>query len=84
MQVASRPVNENPAPLARDESVVHPAVDRPHCSVLGDVLSLVVALPAIRRDRTDSARARIHREGLPSADDLAERVIGQLVCDRLR
>jgi hypothetical protein len=38
----------------------------------------------IRVDRLDAARARLaHVEDL-SADELADRIVGRLVCDRLR
>jgi hypothetical protein len=40
--------------------------------------------PALRRDRLEEARLRLARGDTPTAEDLAERMIGRLVCDRLR
>jgi len=40
--------------------------------------------PAIRADRLAEARKRLEEGDHPSADDLARRMVGRLVCDRLR
>jgi hypothetical protein len=38
----------------------------------------------VRPDRLDKARARLEHVDELSADELADRIIGRLVCDRLR
>jgi hypothetical protein len=40
--------------------------------------------PAIRDDRLAEARRRLETGEQPSAEDLAQRLVGRLVCDRLR
>ena len=40
--------------------------------------------PAVRDDRLAEARERLETGERPSADDLAGRMVGRLVCDRLR
>jgi hypothetical protein len=40
--------------------------------------------PAVRDDRLAEARERLETGDRPSADDLAGRMVGRLVCDRLR
>lgn len=49
-----------------------------------DVLVRLGGLPAVRADRTATARALLIADALPSADVLAEMLVGRLVCDRLR
>ena len=38
----------------------------------------------IRTDRLEEARRRLETGEQPSAEDLAQRMVGRLVCDRLR
>ena len=38
----------------------------------------------VRDDRLAEARERLERGDQPSAEDLAQRMVGRLVCDRLR
>ena len=40
--------------------------------------------PAVRPDRLAEARLRLETGEVPTADDLANRMVGRLVCDRLR
>lgn len=40
--------------------------------------------PVIRADRLEEARQRLADGFHPTADDLADRMVGRLVCDRLR
>ncbi len=40
--------------------------------------------PAVRDDRLAEARERLETGDRPTADDLAGRMVGRLVCDRLR
>lgn len=44
----------------------------------------LVGGPAIRHDRLADARLRLARGEQPSDHDIAERMVGRLVCDRLR
>ena len=39
---------------------------------------------SVRPDRLAEARARIAQGDEPSSDELADRIVGRLVCDRLR
>jgi hypothetical protein len=39
---------------------------------------------SVRPDRCEEARERMAAGDEPSADDLADRMVGRLVCDRLR
>ena len=49
-----------------------------------ELVEVLAALPTIRRERTDDVRTRLADGTLPSADELAEKLIGRLICDRLR
>lgn len=40
--------------------------------------------PVLRTEHLERARQRLARGDTPSAEDLAERMIGRLLCDRLR
>jgi hypothetical protein len=40
--------------------------------------------PRVRPERLEEARERMAAGDEPSADDLADRMVGRLVCDRLR
>jgi len=40
--------------------------------------------PAIRDDRMAEVRRRLESGEQPSAEDVAQRMVGRLVCDRLR
>ena len=40
--------------------------------------------PAIRHDRVEEARHHLETDAAPSAEALAQRMVGRLVCDRLR
>lgn len=40
--------------------------------------------PSVRADRLEEARLRLATGEVPTADDLANRMVGRLVCDRLR
>lgn len=44
----------------------------------------LVGSPAIRDDRLAEVRLRLEAGEQPSAEDLAQRMVGRLVCDRLR
>jgi hypothetical protein len=40
--------------------------------------------PAIRDDRVEEARQHLETDSPPTAEALAQRMVGRLVCDRLR
>lgn len=44
----------------------------------------IESAPAVRVDRLAQARLRLETGEAPTADDLANRMVGRLVCDRLR
>ena len=44
----------------------------------------LVESPPIRDDRLEEARRRLETGEQPSAEALAQRMVGRLVCDRLR
>jgi len=48
------------------------------------LLDELLAEPSIRPERLAEARARIDAGDRPTNDDLANRMVGRLVCDRLR
>lgn len=49
-----------------------------------EMISAVREAPEIRLDLLEEARNRLDRGEQPSADALAERMVGRLICDRLR
>jgi hypothetical protein len=57
----------------------HGAGDLPN-----DVLERLSEQPAVRPDRLAEARQRLADGEQPSAEALAQRMVGRLVCDRLR
>jgi hypothetical protein len=44
----------------------------------------IKSTPSVRADRLAEARERLETGEVPTADDLANRMVGRLVCDRLR
>lgn len=48
------------------------------------LLEQLEATPPVRPDRLAEARARLAVGDQPDADTLAKRMVGRLVCDRLR
>ena len=49
-----------------------------------EVFARMRAVPALRSDRLEQARRRLECGDGPTAEDLAARMIGRLLCDRLR
>lgn len=49
-----------------------------------DVLEHLAETPDVRSDRVEVARDHIEHGDVCSADELADHIIGRLVCDRLR
>jgi len=71
----------NPASAA---PVLSEPVTPPPGGVPPEVVALLAGLPALRSERLDEVRERLASGDLPSDADLAERMVGRLVCDRLR
>lgn len=59
-------------------------VERRIDDVPAAVFEILDEAPSIRLDRLEQARRRLEAGEQPSADDLARRMVGRLVCDRLR
>jgi hypothetical protein len=47
-------------------------------------MAAMASLPAVRADRVAQALARIESGAVLTAEELADKVVGRLVCDRLR
>ncbi len=48
------------------------------------LIERLTAEPAVRSDRLEEAKHRLDASELPDADALATKLVGRLVCDRLR
>ena len=59
-------------------------VATPRGVVPSDALDRVSSLPDIRQERVSEALARLAAGCGPTDEELADRVIGRMVCDRLR
>ena len=59
-------------------------MDRPEGSLPDGLLEQLEATPAVRPDRLAEARQRLAEGAQPDADELATKMVGRLVCDRLR
>lgn len=57
---------------------------RDPASVPVGLLDTLGAVPAVREDRVAAARRRLEEGSIPSDQDLAGRMVGRIVCDRLR
>ncbi len=70
----------------RDEPSVEPTVPVPLSIELltAEVLEHQAELPRVRVERVAAVRARMEAGRSPSSDDLARKMVGRLVCDRLR
>jgi hypothetical protein len=66
---APQPVSE---PVTGDATVPDAAVDR------------MARMPAVRADRVAQARAFLDSGDELTSEELADKVVGRLVCDRLR
>jgi hypothetical protein len=66
------------------DSVGDEYVDCRLAEVPSEVFARLLQAPVLRPDRLEQARRRLERGDTPSAEALAERMIGRLVCDRLR
>jgi hypothetical protein len=52
--------------------------------VPSEALRRLAGTPLLRRERLELARQRLFAADRPSAEDIADRLVGRLVCDRLR
>jgi hypothetical protein len=86
MQPTSEQVERSLADLRHPphEPEVVVADDDDAASVPEVVAAVLSAVPAIRSDAVDRARRRLEAGEQPTDDELAEKVVGRLVCDRLR
>jgi hypothetical protein len=77
-------------PRSPEDACTHPdgPCDRSPRTTLGDLpeglLAQLEDTVAVRSDRLDHARVWLAHVDEISADDLADRIVGRLVCDRLR
>jgi hypothetical protein len=60
------------------------ATDPPHEPLPDGLLEQLATLPSMRDERLARARHRLETGDQPSAEALAQRMVGRLVCDRLR
>jgi hypothetical protein len=81
-QPAPDPAAGGPAPTGPDRSADRSA-EGP-ADVPADVLATLWSAPAVRPERLAEARGRLAGGPPPSAQALADRIVGRLVCDRLR
>lgn len=58
--------------------------DRPVADVPSELVRLLSQEPPVRSDRLAEVRQRLEDGEQPSAEALAHRMVGRLVCDRLR
>lgn len=61
-----------------------PDLDHRLAEVPSEVFSRLGREPSLRPERLERAVRRLARGDAPSAEALADRMIGRLVCDRLR
>jgi hypothetical protein len=74
LQVGEHDAPGTPAPVGLAGTAVVPA----------GLVDALAGAPAIRDERLADVRQRMIGGANPSADDLAERMVGRLVCDRIR
>jgi len=89
MQPTDHQVQRSLAALqAGDHSRTQDLVPRrgavPRTDLPPGVLEMIEKAPAVRAERLEAARTHLAAGEVPSADDLADRMVGRLVCDRLR
>lgn len=87
MKVSETQVERSIAALRRpdpDATPVPKAARPPEVELPAGLIDLIEATPAVRPEVVAAARARIDLGEQPSADDVADKVVGRLVCDRLR
>ena len=60
------------------------AAPRDLAAVPVGLLDTLHRAPAVREDRVAAARERLASGAIPTDEDLAGRMVGRIVCDRLR
>ena len=78
----SEGATEGPAESAAEGSTVPPSASGDPCPE--GLVAALAAAPAVRDDRIAEARRRLEQGEEPSPEALAQRMVGRLVCDRLR
>jgi hypothetical protein len=85
MQPTSEQVERSLADLRHRPDDVEVRSSHGEVDLVSDEVSAVLSLmPAIRSDVVDRARRRLDAGEQPTDDELAAKVVGRLVCDRLR
>ena len=72
------------ATAAAAEAGAPPSVEDDPVACPEGLVEQLMDSPAIRDDRLAEARQRLESGEQPTAEDLAQRMVGRLVCDRLR
>ena len=72
------------APPLADVAAAGVAVHLDESAVPREVDEVLSHMPDVRVDRVAEARRRLESGDTPSAQELADRMLGRLVCDRLR
>jgi hypothetical protein len=72
------------APATDDDAADVAEVSGDQADIHTAVLELLGDEPVIRLDRLSDVRRRLDAGEQPTDDDLAGRMVGRLVCDRLR
>jgi hypothetical protein len=78
VQRSLRALSERPSDPAGPES------ERVSDALPEGLVERLAGAPAVRDDRLAEARERLETGAQPTSDDLAGRMVGRLVCDRLR
>lgn len=84
MQPTEQQVERSLAALRSSPSGEAPSAPTIYVDVPEGVVDLLLATPPLRLERMAEALRRLVAGQQPSDDDLARRVVGRLVCDRLR
>ena len=84
MQPTDHQVERSLEALRHDEWGPDARAAAPDADVPEGLLALLDSSPSVRLDRMVDAKMRLAGGRGPSDDDLARRLVGRLVCDRLR
>jgi hypothetical protein len=77
--LAAAEIDPTIAPIRPGHADLHPPTLLPE-----GLLEQLAGLPTIRDERLARARHRLEQGEQPTAEALAQRMVGRLVCDRLR
>lgn len=72
------------APLTAGDRVPRTTIEVVLADLPDGLLEGLDATPAVRPDRLEEAKDRLAGGAQPSSGELADRIVGRLVCDRLR